>query len=381
MRGFGGKGKLVLFLVLALFLGLQLSLLSLAPAGADDPPGEDNPEGWYEQYSNENGIISGVSATDAKTFVILPGDRLAAIDGDSAWLAPLTWSETVFASICKTSNQGITWFPQYGLIDFPYFTGMTAVDGDIAWSAGYHINPETEEMEDGFILHTTDGGWPEPAPQIISIESTSGYFGSEVTISGTDFGASQDTAVVAFGDIPVPATSMLSWSDTDIVCTVPEGLSTGQVMVTVTTPGGGPSNEVPFTVIQQLSVTSVSPTSARQFTFGPDLTIRGTGFQAGASVWLYNHNLVIYILDVGIISSTEIKCSLAFPLLLSGSYNIMVKNPDGGEASLEQCFTVTPLCGTGSGSTLLMLGLAMGLLSLAGTGGVLKRRRKIRKSS
>jgi hypothetical protein len=55
----------------------------------------------------------------------------------------------------------------------------------------------------------------------------------------------------------------------------------------------------------------------------------------------------------------------------------VVQNPDGSVARLEGAFTVNSLCGAGSGGALLMLGLTLGLLSLAGSA----RIRRIRKRS
>jgi len=58
-----------------------------------------------------------------------------------------------------------------------------------------------------------------------------------------------------------------------------------------------------------------------------------------------------------------------------GAYDVVVTNPDGGEGRLGAGFNVTSACGAGSGSAVLMLGLALGLLSLAGSFKVRRKRR------
>jgi hypothetical protein len=72
-----------------------------------------------------------------------------------------------------------------------------------------------------------------------------GAVGTEVTITGSNFGDGQGSAV-AFGATTVPSLSILSWSDTQIVVQVPD-LPTGPYKVTVTT-SAGQSNAVAFEV-------------------------------------------------------------------------------------------------------------------------------------
>ena len=63
-----------------------------------------------------------------------------------------------------------------------------------------------------------------------------------MTITGTNFGATQGTSTVTFNGTAATATS---WSATSIAVTVPSGATTGNVVVTV---GGQASNGVSFTV-------------------------------------------------------------------------------------------------------------------------------------
>ena len=76
----------------------------------------------------------------------------------------------------------------------------------------------------------------------IGLNATRGPVGTEVTITGAAFGATQGSSTVTFnGSIGIPK----SWSDTKIVVPVPEAATTGPVVVTVK---GIASNSVLFTV-------------------------------------------------------------------------------------------------------------------------------------
>jgi Tol biopolymer transport system component len=81
-------------------------------------------------------------------------------------------------------------------------------------------------------------------PQITAIVPTFSAAGDEATISGLSFGDIQGTSRISFGN--VQANEYVSWSDREITCKVPAGVS-GPVQVTVTS-GGGTSNSVDFSI-------------------------------------------------------------------------------------------------------------------------------------
>jgi YD repeat-containing protein len=84
---------------------------------------------------------------------------------------------------------------------------------------------------------------PLAAPAISGLSTTSGPVGTSVTVTGSNFGASQGTSTVTFnGTAATPS----SWSATSISVPVPPAATTGSVIVTV---GGSSSNGVAFTVI------------------------------------------------------------------------------------------------------------------------------------
>ena len=80
------------------------------------------------------------------------------------------------------------------------------------------------------------------APAIVSLSPAVGPVGTSVTITGSNFGASQGSSTVTFNGT---AASPSSWGNTSIVASVPAGATTGPVVVTV---GGVASNGVTFTV-------------------------------------------------------------------------------------------------------------------------------------
>jgi uncharacterized protein (TIGR02145 family) len=79
--------------------------------------------------------------------------------------------------------------------------------------------------------------------KITTITPDSGFVGDTVTITGTSFGAMQDTSYVSFPF--AKGSEIISWSNTDIILKVPTGAKSGKVSVTV---NGIVSNEVDFIV-------------------------------------------------------------------------------------------------------------------------------------
>ena len=70
----------------------------------------------------------------------------------------------------------------------------------------------------------------KPQPTIASLDPTAGFVGQKVTIDGANFGASQSSGSVTFNGTPATPTT---WSATRIETAVPDGVTTGPVVVTV----------------------------------------------------------------------------------------------------------------------------------------------------
>ncbi len=81
------------------------------------------------------------------------------------------------------------------------------------------------------------------APSITSLSINAGTVGATITINGTNFGSTQGTSTVTFNGVQAPINS---WSNTAISVIVPNGATTGNVVVTI---GGLAANRVAFMVV------------------------------------------------------------------------------------------------------------------------------------
>lgn len=91
---------------------------------------------------------------------------------------------------------------------------------------------------------------PAFVPAITSLSPASGMAGELVTISGSNFGSSADTTFrVTFNG--APATTLTRNSDTEIVAVVPQGATTGRVVVTAD--GIASETNVAFDVLSSLA--------------------------------------------------------------------------------------------------------------------------------
>src|SRR5262249_61949985 len=114
---------------------------------------------------------------------------------------------------------------------------------------------------------------PTPIPTLASLSPSSGPIGTAVTISGTNFGATQGASVVTFNGTPATPTS---WSDTTINVATPTGATTGNVVVMV---GGQASNGLPFTV----TPTPTNATVTALWNPNPETDIAGYKLSYGLS--------------------------------------------------------------------------------------------------
>lgn len=166
-----------------------------------------------------------------------------------------------------------------------------------------------------------------PAPSVTSLSVTSGAVGTSVTITGTNFGATQGSGTVSFNGTDATPTS---WNATTVAVTVPSEATTGNVVVSAS---GVASNGVNFTVVEGLGITSVSPTSG---VVGTEVSVSGTGFgatQGSSTISLNGTNAVVASWsDTSIITFVPAGAS-------SGPFTVRVN----GNTANSSTFTVTPL--------------------------------------
>lgn len=111
-------------------------------------------------------------------------------------------------------------------------------------------------------------------PVISNLQPPAAPTGGTVAINGSGFGSYQGSSTVQFNAV---AANVSSWSNTSILVTVPSNATSGSVTVTV---GGFVSNSASFTLIEALSISSISPSLGP---IGTPVTISGAGFGATQS--------------------------------------------------------------------------------------------------
>jgi hypothetical protein len=155
------------------------------------------------------------------------------------------------------------------------------------------------------------------APVITSLDPVEGAIGEQVTIEGTGFGINRVSSSVSFNG--VAATQYDSWSDTGIVCRVPEGIS-GVAEITLTTPTG-PSNPTYFLVWP--TITGIDPNSGPM---GTKVNIEGSAFgSTRVSSYVSFSGAPVVIYDSW--SDTNIVCYV--PGGITGEVEVTVTTPGG----------------------------------------------------
>ena len=156
-----------------------------------------------------------------------------------------------------------------------YIAGFTA-SNDFIGTSGSAIQPAYAGNTDVWLAKIANSA----SPSLTSISPTSGVPGTQVTLTGTGFGAVQGTGSVWLGN--KLAGSIVSWSNTQIVATVATNVASGSASVQQ---AGTWSNSIAFTIITP-TISSISPSSGVP---GTQVTINGTNFgatQGSGQVWL-----------------------------------------------------------------------------------------------
>jgi hypothetical protein len=118
-----------------------------------------------------------------------------------------------------------------------------------------------------------------PAPSVTSVSPTTGAAGTQVTITGSNFGVTQGTGNLLLGST---LGVVVTWSDTQVIAKVATGSTTGIAQIQQ---AGISSNALPFNVNTPI-ISSMTPTSGLA---GTPVTINGTSFgtaQGTGQIWL-----------------------------------------------------------------------------------------------
>ena len=110
-------------------------------------------------------------------------------------------------------------------------------------------------------------------PVVQSVTPTQGPVGATVYVRGGSFGGLSLNSTLTFNGVAVPIPDITNWADTLIIATVPDGATTGPVVVTT---ADGPSNaDVTFTVTAAPEISALYPSTGPA---GTRVLITGTSF-------------------------------------------------------------------------------------------------------
>ena len=248
------------------------------------------------------------------------------------------------ASVLFTSSELITPTPQP-----TNFVSSTQLTANIPASAialpgpasVFVENPQPNIGASNTLPFTINVG-TYPVPTINSLSPTSVIAGSlpfAIDVGGTNFAS---TAVLNFNGVPVPTTVNSSLFLFGVVPTSSiASAGTFQVTVSNPSPGGGPSNSLPFTITAPSSVPTISSLSPGSGPNDPTsfvLTVNGTNFQQGATVvW----NLTNF-LSTNFVSATQLTANVpGYLVAAAGSFPVNVVDPAPAGTSSAVNFTVT----------------------------------------
>ena len=180
-------------------------------------------------YPNESYFASRVAAGGSTTY---QNGSLAV--GNYPYWVRLVRSGNVFTAYA--SADGVNW-NQAG-------TGTTLTMGTNAYIGLASTNGtlETATFDNVSVSSST-----APGPVITALSASMGSIGTPVTITGNNFGATQNGSFVLLNDAPV---TINTWSNTSIGFTIPVGATSGALVVSVA-PSMDNSNPVAFAVTTQ----------------------------------------------------------------------------------------------------------------------------------
>jgi photosystem II stability/assembly factor-like uncharacterized protein len=330
---------------------------------------------WWDVFRTSDGGITWTSCTPgqltASPVFYEDVSSIDVADDSTIWMSLLTSTKQVF----RSTDEGITW-DTFELNDY-YIHDICALDSSTAWAVGSG-GMTTPGNGAGVILKTTDGGATWDVQHLEEGHSLSGISAID---SSTAWAVGELDTTYASADEGVILKTTDGGTTWDIEYEFTGGYLSSVCAIDASTAwaGGKGLDGSPLMLksLGELSITSINPDQAIQHTIAMNVTdLSGSGFMPGATVKLERGESVIEGYSVQVVSDTKITCLVGFLGVEPGAYDVVVTNPDGQEVRLEEGFTVTPVCGAGSGISLVMLGLCLGLLSLAGTSGLKRGKKK-----
>src|SRR5215471_619556 len=204
-------------------------------------------------------------------------------------------------------------------------TGVSWSDTQITGTIAYGVGSGPVQVVVNNVWSNPDVTFSTPNPVITSVSPTSGTMGAQVQINGSGFGATQGNSTLWF--CCWASASVVSWSDTQIVVTVPAGAATGTVGVIVTVGGVNSNSNVNFNVFDA-SIYSVAPKAGPA---GSQVTVNGAGFGATrdnktlqfyAGAGVYTSAAITIWSDTQIVATVPADAQTGPVFILNGSNRI-----------------------------------------------------------
>jgi hypothetical protein len=243
------------------------------------------------EYSSYNTQIATVSSSGMVT-AVAPGQTYILIQESGSTVAammvtvpqqPPTGTPPNITSVTPTSGvPGVTQVTVtgsgFGAVQGNGFVQLGTQNGTVnSWNNSQIVATVSTSAGSGVASVNQNGLYSNTVPFAISTPVVQGISpiavspGMQMTLTGSGFGASQGSGSVYFGSGLYG--TVVSWTATQIVATVPTPVAPGNVMVHQY---GVYSNAVPFTVIPPV-LSSISPTAVSP---GMQMTLTGSGFGA-----------------------------------------------------------------------------------------------------
>ncbi|MGB9176688.1 MAG: PEGA domain-containing protein [Methanoregula sp.] len=181
------------------------------------------------------------------------------------------------------------------------------------------------------------------SPTITTISPKVGYTDSytTVTITGSNFNTTSGEVKLKMAGTSNITSTISSWSDTQIICKLKtSGQKTGVWDLVVINADESEKVKVEaFTLKDPMVLTSISPTEARVNTENVDVTVKGTGLADVSELYLYNEDYNNITADLGIVNSGKITGTFDLSGTDKGTYDVCVKDSDGG-TECDLAFTI-----------------------------------------
>lgn len=191
-------------------------------------------------------------------------------------------------------------------------------------------------------------------PKISAITPQSGKVGTQVQITGSNFGSVQGASVVHFGD---SIGEVIAWSDTEITVKVPAGITVAAAYPVSVLTKNGQSNELQFMVevaaatpkssAPKSAASTAAPTQPKQQTqqTPADIQAMKDSFQGDTSGWTFRINKVSALdpnWEVGSSSKTGYQGALYLLHKENGTWVVKVYGTEWNPADYGAPSDMTP---------------------------------------